>query len=73
MREKHIPPRPGTFEPVTPEPTETMRDRIAIKVMERLVDDRDFYDSVPSDKTPVKWLAHNAYAVADAMMKERLK
>ena len=55
------------------ESTETMRDRIAIKVMDRMLTQPEFYNYQSEGMTPAECIAQQAYAVADAMMKERLK
>lgn len=55
------------------ESTETMRDRIAIKVMDRMLTEPEFYKYPSDGMTPAEYIAQNAYALADAMMKERMK
>lgn len=59
--------------PMTEEPAETMRDRIAIKVLDRLLTEPDFYNYPTDGMTPAEYIAQQAYSLADAMMKERLK
>lgn len=56
----------------TEEPTETMRDRIAIRVLEILLNSGNDY-IYPEGMSPAQGLAGDAYAVADAMLKEREK
>lgn len=61
------------MQPMTEEPTETMRDRIAIKVMDAMLADHPSYVLDIDGMTQAEAIAQNAYTVADAMMKERLK
>lgn len=51
-------------------PQETMRDRIAIKVMDRLLSDNHYWCDF-DDLTPAEMIARDAYLMADAMMRER--